>query len=244
MNPVKLLNLAPTLILVAFLAYAGHAIHVSADDPDAGPSTLAKELDAMAQDVRNTANAIEGDLAGALRDPFQIPPKPVAVEPMPQENASDEVDRIAEIVQGLKLDATFLQGRDPLAIIDGRIYARGQELRVDVDAGTDLPSLMVVNILPSKVILRGGNRSYVLGYSDRLDRGSNKVRDPGPAESQQVQVDPGGQIALFRGLLNSPIGALGKSLIGNPGRASTSAPRSRRSRGSRTATANPVTQGP
>ncbi len=35
-----------------------------------------------------------------------------------------------------------------------------------------------------------------------------------------AEIDAGGQIAMFQKLLNSPLGALGKSLTGNPARSS------------------------
>ncbi len=40
MTTAKLINLAPMLIMVTFLAYAGYSIHASAGDPAAGESGL------------------------------------------------------------------------------------------------------------------------------------------------------------------------------------------------------------
>ena len=61
-----------------------------------------------------------------------------------------DVDTLAEIVQRLKLDATFLQGRDQMAIIDGRIYSKGQHLLIDGDSGKSSATLTVVNVLPDE----------------------------------------------------------------------------------------------
>jgi len=213
MTPAKLIKLAPMLMLVAFLAYAGYSIHASADDPAEDQSGLVKDLDTVVQDVLTPGNAVEGGLAGALRDPFQVSLKPGAVAgaPKSQDDASLDSDLLAEIVQGLKLDATFLQGRDQMAIINGRVYSKGQHLLIDANSGKSLSPLVVVGVLPAKVTLRGGDKDYVLGYPD--------------------------QLALSQKLLNSPVGARGKSMDGNPAGPSSrsgSAPPSRRSRGSRT----------
>jgi hypothetical protein len=214
MNAVKLLNLAPMLIMGAFLAYSGYSIHASADDPAAGESRPAKVLDAAVPDTPTADNALEGGLAGALRDPFQVSLKPGATAgaAKSQDDASLEAesDRLAKIVQGLKLDATFLQGHDQMAIINGRIYSKGHHLLIDAGSGGSSSTLLVVSVLPAKVILRGGNKDYVLGYPD--------------------------QLALSQKPVNSPVVAPVKSTIAKPAGApprSGSAPRTRHSRGSR-----------
>jgi len=217
MTAVKLLKAAPLLIMVAFLAYAGYSIHASAGDPAAGQSGLAKDKGAVVQDIVTAGDAMAGGLTGALRDPFQVSLKPgaVASAPKSQDDASLNSDRLAEIVQGLKLDATFLQGRDEMAIINGRVYSKGHYLIIDANSGKSSSRLFVVSVLPAKVVLRGGDTDYVLGYPD--------------------------QLALSQKPLNSPRSAPGKTAIGNPGQA---APRSHRSRGVRAATAAARTGNP
>ena len=42
--------------------------------------------------------------------------------------ADPETDPLAGFVQGLSLDATFLQGKTQIAIINGRMYHQGQHL--------------------------------------------------------------------------------------------------------------------
>ena len=120
---------------------------------------------------------------------------------------------MAEIIAGLKLDATFLQGRDQLAIINGRIYHKGQKLVLPGDDDSR-PPLVVLFVKPTGVILRGGGKNYLLGYPEHLGKkpdDSSEAAREGGAE----QIDPAGQAAMFQKLLDSPLGALGKGLIGD-----------------------------
>jgi hypothetical protein len=241
MNATKLIKLSPMLMMIAFLAYAGYSIHASAVDPDAGPSALAKEVDGVVQEMRAVSNAIASLPAGSLRDPFQVVAKPVAAEiadetedDAPLEPASDS---LADIVQGLRLDATFLQGREQIAVIDGRIYSRGQHLLDGGENGKSASKLVLVGVLPSKAILHADGRNFVLSYSDQLGSRSDKTRGAGagaPQAAETAEIDLGGQLALFQKLLNSPLGALARP---------ASASRSRRSRGSRAASATTARTG-
>ena len=212
MNAAKLIKLAPMLILVAFLAYAGYSIHASADDPAEDQAGKLKDSNTVVPDTVTAGNAVEDDQAGALRDPFQVGLKPGAVAGAHEsEAASPDSDRLAEIVQGLKLDATFLQGRDEMAIINGRVYSKGEHLIIHAASDIALPPLIVVSVLPAKVSLRGGEKDYVLGYPD--------------------------QLVLSQKPHNSPVRAPGKSMAGNRAGTSSrsdSAPRTSHSRGSRT----------
>jgi hypothetical protein len=207
MNAAKLIKLAPMLILVGFLAYAGYSIHASADDPAEDPSAQVKNPDTGVQENVTAGNAVEGGQAGVLRDPFQVVLEPSAGAHQSPDDASSGLDVLAEIVQGLKLDGTFLQGRIQMAIINGRVYSKGEHVRIDGKSDKSLVPLVVAGVLPAKVTLRGGDRDYVLGYPD-----------------QAV-------------LSNKPLGAVGKSMIGSQAAISAHsdpAPRTRHSRGSRT----------
>ncbi len=76
--------------------------------------------------------------------------------------------------------------------------------------------LVLTVVLPSKVILRGNNRNYVLSYPDQLGK-RPAAPSPGPdcrVSAMATMLDPAGQLAMFQKLLNSPLGALGKSIIG------------------------------
>ena len=119
-----------------------------------------------------------------VRDPFQGGSRPVAsaiVAPEPEQAApiTLQSDPIAVLVQEMSLKATFIQGRDQIVIIDGRMYSKGQQLLLDVedDSGkSSSTSLLVARVMPTKVILQAGNTQYELGYPNQLGRRS----DDGP----------------------------------------------------------------
>jgi hypothetical protein len=213
MNAAKLVKQAPMVILVAFLTYAGYSIHASADAPAEDPASQVKDMKTTVPEIVAAGSAIEGGQTGELRDPFQIVVKADAAADAHelQENASPDSDRLAEIVQGLKLDATFVRGREEMAIIDGRVYSKGEHLIVNAKSDNSLSPLIVMSVLPATVTLRGGDKDYMLGYPD--------------------------QLVLSQKGHKSPARAAGKTVVAN--QAGTSfgsglAPRMRRSRGSRT----------
>jgi len=222
MNTAQAIKAAPTLILVAFLAYSSYSMHTSLPGAAAEDAALAKGLDILVQDLVESGSAAAAKLGKEIRDPFQVivpPTAPVELakvqDPPPPEPSADPM---AELVQGLSLDATFIQGRDQIAIIDGRIYSRGQRLVVAVEDGQSSTPLVVASVFPTKVVLQGGGKSYVLGYPNQLVKlkdESPRGGAPSPGESTMAELDPGGQMAMFQKLLNSPLGALGKSMIGN-----------------------------
>ena len=129
----------------------------------------------------------------------------------PKPTRNPILDRLAEIVQGLKLDATLCPRPRRNGDHQRPGLFQGREHLI-INANSDkLPSpLVVVGVLPAKVTLRGGDKDYVLGYPD--------------------------QFALSHKPRNSPVRALSKTTVANPAGAfsrSDSAPRTRRSRGSR-----------
>ena len=118
----------------------------------------------------------------------------------------------------LKLDATFVQGRDQIAIIDGRIYSKGQHCRLDGDSD-ELYSQAVPGQRPAdegrSCTADGRTTCWVIPTSSaasaRPDAAGAEI-----AQEATAEIDPGGQLAMFQKLLNSPLGALGKSMIGDP----------------------------
>jgi hypothetical protein len=215
MNLARLIKHGPMLILVAFLAYAGYSIHASADDPGEDQAGQVKDVNAVQKEIVTADNAEEGVQAGGLRDPFQVvvKPGPVASAHGSHDDAPDS-DLLAEIVLGLKLNATFLQGGDELAIIDGRIYSKGESLFINAKSGNALSPLVVVGVVPGWVTLRGGDKDYVLGYPDQpvLSRKTHISPARAPAKSK---------VAHQAGI-SSPSGSASRrlhsrgSLVGSP----------------------------
>jgi hypothetical protein len=228
MSASKVIAFAPTGILVAFLGYATYSLQSALPGASEKKDELAKGLDLMLQDIVTASRDAKDDL-DRMRDPF-LPVRPTeeAKEAAPEAAALPESDRLAEIIAGLSLDATFLQGKDQLAIINGRIYNKGQSLVFKGDEDKPQPTLVVVYVKPTSVILRGGGKNYVLGYPEQFGRRPSAVAEAGAGTSD---VENEGQAAMFRRLLDSPLGAMGKSLIGNavtPGRSASSRAGSRR----------------
>jgi hypothetical protein len=221
-------------------------MHASLPDAAAEDAALAKGLDTLVQDLVESGSAAAARLGKEVRDPFQVivPKSAPVVAAKVQDTTPPEpvADPLAELVQGLSLDATFIQGRDQIAIIDGRIYSRGQRLVLDGDDGKTSVPLVVASVFPTKVVLQGGGKSYVLGYPNQLGKRKDESPRGEAARSQETalaELDPGGQMAMFQKLLNSPLGALGKSMLGNSLPADSlpqaaPGPQSSRSRGGRT----------
>ena len=141
-------------------------------------------MDALMPKDRHSGSSLENGLTAALRDPFQVVLEPGAItDALNLRMARADSDLLAEIVRGLKLDATFLQGRDQMAMINGRVYSKGQSLLLDGNLGDSSPTLVVVNVLPAKVILGSGDRNYVLGYPDQLGGRADKSAGTGRGQS-------------------------------------------------------------
>src|SRR5205823_7256842 len=120
------------------------------------PPELSKGLDLIVDDLLDAGVATARTLAReGIRDPFQVTSRPDEPADASQAQAvaasEPESDLLAEVVQGLTLDGTFLQGRDQLAIIGGRVYSRGQHLRVDDSGGASSSPLLVFSVQSSKV---------------------------------------------------------------------------------------------
>lgn len=66
-------------------------------------------------------------------------------------------------MQGLKLNATFVQGKTQYASINGRLYKRGQNLE---GLGDETSFLIVAQVTPGEVVLEANGSHYRLGYPD------------------------------------------------------------------------------
>jgi hypothetical protein len=244
MNTAKLLNRAPTLIMIACLAYACYKIHAILPDSAAGRDELAKGLDVMVKDVLHAGAAEARTLArDALRDPFRTRPKSAeAAKTADVAIADRESDPLAGFVHSLSLDATFLQGKTEIAIINGRMYHKGEHL-IFLDGGAKVPSpLFIENVHFHRVTLRAHNTNYELGYPDELgDRpGAPRPASGSSRDGSIAEIDPEGELAFYKKLANGPLGKLGKGLTGiGSGGPGSGAGKSKRSRGERGAAGGP-----
>jgi hypothetical protein len=215
MSISRLIKQAPTVILVAFVGYASVSLQGALPDAGATQAELAKGLDALAQDVASESAAVLKKVQ--LRDPFLPVASPEApTAPRANGPAPAKADPLADIVAGLSLDATFIQGRDQVAIINGRIYNKGQEVLIPGGDDESRPKLVVVFVKHTGVILNGDGRNYFLQYPEKLASKSGR-RTESTGQDDSALADPAGQAAMFQRLLNSPLGAMGKSLIGGAG---------------------------
>jgi hypothetical protein len=219
MSVPKLIKLMPTLILVGTLGYSVSAIQSGLPGAGESRAEVQKGIEQMMQDLVAEGSGAATKLEGKLRDPFWATVAATA----PQEAAarelshSPEADPLAEFVRGLTLDATFLQGRDQLAVINGRMYSRGQRLNVPGEEAVPGQGLQVFAVTRTGVLLKGGGKSYMLGYPDQLGKKKDKDGESDSAREQMMaEIDPAGQMEAFQRLLSSPLGAMGKGLIGNP----------------------------
>jgi hypothetical protein len=243
LKTIKLANRVPTLIMLAFLTYASYSVHASLPDAANEGKDMANGQDVMMKDLLHASADEAKSLTNVVfRDPFQASQKPAdAPKPQKADLANDsEADPLAELVKGLALDATFVQGQTQIAIINGRSYHRGQHLIAQGDTGRTSTPLFVQNVQMHSVTLSARGKTYELGYPDQLGnpaRASN-AQSRGAADGALAEIDPEGELAFYKRLLNSPLGKLGKGLTGNtkpgqPATAAGSASRSRNSRGHR-----------
>lgn len=218
MNVRGLIKMAPTLLLVGFLGYSLYSMQSAIPEASEMGTEMRKDFDRIVQEVVAESSTAAVKLEGKLRDPFWVATAPAKRgAAAKEETVAPAQDDLAEIVKGMTLDATFLQGKDQLAIIDGRIYSRGQRIAIPGDDPAQARSMQVVAVSRTGVLLKGGDKHYKLGYPDEL--GSKRDDTAGKSESGKeramAEFDPSGQMELFQRLLNSPIGAMGRGLIGD-----------------------------
>lgn len=217
MNAARLIKQAPTLLVVGFVGYTLYSMEAGTPEGAETQAEMQKGLDRMVQDVLADGETAAKKLEGELRDPFWVMPPPAKTSEVAADKAAQPppADRLAEFVRGMNLEATFIQGKDQIAVIDGRIYNRGQRIPLPGDDSTSDRSLLVLAVTRTSVLLKGDDKHYNLGYPDRL---GNKKEEGGPPSADQrlmSEIDPGGQMEMFQRLLGSPLGAMGRGLLGN-----------------------------
>ena len=182
----RLLNLAPLLIVVGVVGYAAYSIRpadpgaIPAQTPSSAPGDQAARAGVQLAGTEEPDPSVPGKPPKKSRDPFRTvaeieaaarpkstadsarktasPPKKTQIK---NEDKPPPSGPYAAKVQVLTLNATFLQGRDELAVIDGRIYRTGQSL--EGTEGARIP-LRVTKVSASQVILQAGDTRYSLGY--------------------------------------------------------------------------------
>ena len=173
------LRKAPTLIVIGVTGYAGWPVLFP--EGDSGPPKSATKPPA-------TAKGPTSVVAASTRNPFQVEraesaraappagasPSPVAVAKRADlpELPSDEDNTLS----GMRLGGTFIDGREQLAVIDNKVYARGEQLR-GVD-GSPLP-YVVSEIWKDRAVIRRGRRNFVLGFSNVPRSAPTRLDVPG-----------------------------------------------------------------
>jgi hypothetical protein len=175
------LQKAPTLIVIGVTAYA--AWPTVFPDGDSGQTKEASK-------PPTTARASASDVADPGRNPFQLD-RPAAVEAATPSKAvapasSAVVVRPAglpdlpadedQVLSGMRLGGTFIHGREQLAVINNRVYARGEQLR---GADGSLLPYVISQIGKDRAILRRGRRDVVLAFSNVPRAASPKAGAPG-----------------------------------------------------------------
>jgi hypothetical protein len=231
MNTASLLKRAPILIMVVCLSYAVYKVHAIVPDSSPGRNDLAKGLDLLVEDALHAgADEVQALTHAALRDPFRLSMKPVDAPKSKEVTLADpETDPLAAIVEGLSLDATFLQGKTQIAIISGRMYHQGEHLLLQGDSGKSYSPLFLQSVQAQSVTLMAHQKSYALGYPEKLGtRPADRSKGgPAPADGSLAEIDPEGELAFVKRLVNSPLGKLGKSLTGNLGTGDPSSSKSK-----------------
>ena len=222
MNMTRLIKMLPMLVMVASLAYAAYSIQpvVSSLTPAAGAAKAGKQavVEGAGQAV-TAAGSPEASPAVRVagRNPFQVAAKPDRIED--GKNSTPELektDSYLAALEGLTLNATFLQGRTQMAIIDGRIYEPGQNL---VGANDEPSPLVVAQVLVNKVVFQAEGQALLLGLprparSINCQRGGrqcssdqgSRCQEGRPPAGQGFQGEPEGEgpAALF--LVGGPVG--------------------------------------
>jgi hypothetical protein len=177
---------APTLIVIGVAAFA--ALPTLLPGGDSSPPKAGAKPPSTAKESPPTAGR-------PARNPFLVERPPVApaglaanspavpigpsngAKPMTSPTLAADEDKI---LGEMRLGGTFIGGRDRIAIIDDRVYARGERLR-KAD-GSPLP-YVIAEVRKDHAVLRRGRRDFVLAFSNAPRTGDAKVIAPALAKS-------------------------------------------------------------
>ncbi len=201
MNTLKLLKLAPTLTMVAVMAYAAYSINPPVPSP-LSTATASPALAVWNGDRPDTGAGSRSEASTAAdlirgRNPFAVLVKSIQGDkargdPATSQNA--QVDPYVALVQGLALNATFVQDTTQYASINGRLYQRGQHLDGPDDRAT---SLVIAQVTPAQVTLEANGNRYTLAYPDQLTAAAGP-RSTAAAVRRGGRPGPSGRSALPR----------------------------------------------
>jgi hypothetical protein len=229
MNQDKIIKLAPTILMITLLGFSAYSVHGGGDETPAPKATDASTGSTLAQ-VETEILALESAIvssASAVRDPFRT--AAAAAEEIKAEmtqggpdhsKRADSTDPIAQSLKEMSLDLTFVQGSEQVAVINGKMYRKGQRLTFPESTEQDAPvSLVMTFVRKDRVFFRGDNKTYSLGYPEKFKsvRHSSPGDNETPLEAEMGEIDPGGELEFYKSLSNSPLGKMGQGLTKSMG---------------------------
>ncbi len=194
----KYLKQAPTMIVIGVTGFAawpilfprGKAVPAAGTSRPPESSRPPDSITALGRNPFKTDQAPgEPEAAGATASATASAAALKADGP-PDLQAADE-----GAIAGLRLIGTFVDGREQLALIDGKIYARGDSLRAA--DGSPMPYI-VAEVRKDRAVLRRGRRDFLLGFSDKPRPALAKAegpKAPGKAEAPAKVVETAARAA-------------------------------------------------
>jgi hypothetical protein len=192
MNTTRLLKLAPTMIVVAAMAYAAYSINLQTTAGSVSlPATPPPPSRGGDRPEVGTPDELSVTATGLQqgRNPFVALSSTSQGHKAGTDHASGpgaRVDPYIALVEGLSLNATFVQGKTQFASINGKLYQQGQHLN---DTGSETSSLVLAQVTPSEVVLEANGSRYRLGYPDQFRSPSDQPAAAGmmPRDSRTGQ---------------------------------------------------------
>jgi hypothetical protein len=173
---------APVLIVLAILGYLcwpylGSATDAHANQANKGPEIAAASLSPHVETAFN-------------RDPFKGPGAHLVHAPpvtnhalgKPASKPALSSTESTDLLNGLALNATFLRGSHRSALINGALYAEGDQVKLA--AATPAP-VKIARVLPDKVLLQCADQTLELTYASRPSKTQGPPHsEPAPTKSK------------------------------------------------------------